>query len=141
MVAIFFVAWVCSVEYYPLSSWRLYSYPQRKGPLAYFKIIATLENGRSIVIPTRDFCPALLPNGRDILARLFRTPRRSEKIDAFLSPYVQRRNRNLTFGSPITSMEIQLWRWNYVVDPNDPRFGWVIGVYPYDVTSKPSPSR
>ncbi len=140
-VAIFFVAWVCSVEYYPLSSWRLYSYPQRKGPLAYFKIIATLENGRSIVIPTRDFCPALLPNGRDILARLFRTPRRSEKIDAFLSPYVQRRNRNLTFGSPITSMEIQLWRWNYVVDPNDPRFGWVIGVYPYDVTSKPSPSR
>src|SRR5205823_1583381 len=40
MVAIFFVVWACSVEYYPLSSWRLYSYPQRKGPLAYFKIIA-----------------------------------------------------------------------------------------------------
>ena len=141
MVAIFFVAWVWSVEYYPLSSWRMYSYAQRKGPLHYLKVIATLENGRSIVIPTRDFSPAWLPSGRDILVRVFRTTRHSEKFDAFLSFYVQRRNRNLMFGSPITRMEIQLWRWNYLVDPNDPRFGWAIGVYPYDVPSKPSPSR
>jgi len=141
MVAIFFVAWVWSVEYYPLSSWQMYSYAQPKGPLHYLKVIATLENGRSIVIPTRDFSPAWLPSGRDILARVFRTTRHSEKFDAFLSFYVQRRNRNLMFGSPITRMEIQLWRWNYLVDPNDPRFGWAIGVYPYDVPSKPSPSR
>ncbi len=141
MVAIFFVAWVWSVEYYPLSSWHMYSYSQRKGPLHYFKIIATLENGRSIVIPTRDFSPAWLPNARDILARVFRPTRRSEKFDAFLSSYVQRRNRSLTFGSPITEMEVQLWRWNYVVDPNDPRFGWVTRVYPYDVPPKPSPAR
>jgi hypothetical protein len=141
MVAIFFVAWVWSVEYYPLSSWGMYSYAQRKGPLHYLKVIATLENGRSIVIPTRDFSPAWLPSGRDILARVFRTTRHSEKFDAFLSFYVQRRNRNLMFGSPITRMEIQIWRWNYLVDPNDPRFGWAIGVYPYDVPSRPSPSR
>jgi len=141
MVAIFFVAWVWSVEYNPLSSWNMYSYAQRKGPLHYLKVIATLENGRSIVIPTRDFSPAWLPSGRDILARVFRTTRHSEKFDAFLSFYVQRRNRNLMFGSLIKRMEIQLWRWNYLVDPNDPRFGWAIGVYPYDVPSKPSPSR
>ena len=141
MVAIFFVAWVWSVEYYPLSSWNMYSHAQRKGPLHYLKVIATLENGRSIVIPTRDFSPTWLPSGRDILVRVFRTTRHSEKFNAFLSFYVQRRNRNLMFGSPITRMEIQLWRWNYLVDPNDPRFGWAIGVYPYDVTSKSSPSR
>src|SRR5438132_580455 len=129
------------VEYYPLSSWNMYSYAQGKGPLHYLKVIATLENGRSIVIPTRDFSPAWLPIGRDILARVFRTTRHGEKFDAFLSFYVQRRNRNLMFGSLITRMEIQLWRWNYLVDPNDPRFGWAIGVYPYDVPSKPSPSR
>src|SRR2546430_3064636 len=141
MVAIFFVAWVWSVEYYPLSSWNMYSYAQRKGPLHYLKVIATLENGRSIVIPTRDFSPAWLPSGRDILARVFRTTRHSAKFDSFLSFYVQRRNRNLMFGSLIKRMEMQIWRWNYLVDPNDPRFGWAIGVYPYDVPSKPSPSR
>jgi len=141
MVATFLAAWVWSVEYYPLSSWRMYAYPERKGPFPYLKIVAKLENGSSIIIPTRDFSPALLPNARYILAKAFRTTRRSEIFDQFLASYVQRRNRNLAFGSPITSVEVQRWRWDYVVDPNDPRFGWVTGVYPYEVPSKPSPSR
>ncbi|HXP35942.1 MAG TPA: HTTM domain-containing protein [Chthoniobacterales bacterium] len=141
VLAVFLVAWVWRVEYYPLSAWHMYSNPERKGPFWYFKIVATLENGSSIVIPTRDFSPALLPNARYILARVFLTTRRNEIFEQFLASYVQRRNRNLAFGSPISSMEVQRWRWNYVVDPNDPRFGWVTGVYPYDVPSKPSSSR
>ena len=139
--ATFLVAWVWSVEYYPLSAWRMYSTPEHKGPFLYFKIIATLENGSSIVIPTRDLSPALLPNARYLLARVFHATRRSEIFDRFLAAYVRRRNRNLTFGSPISSMEVQRWRWNYTADPNDPRFGWVTDVYPYDATSKPSSSR
>jgi hypothetical protein len=118
----------------------MYAYPERKGPFPYFKIVATLENGSSIIIPTRDFSPALLPNARYILARVFRSTRRSKIFDEFLAAYIQRRNRSLAFGSPISSMEVQRWQWNYVVDPNDPRFGSLTGVYPYDVRSKPPPS-
>jgi hypothetical protein len=141
MAAAFLFGWVWTVEYYPLSSWRMYSSPERKGPFPYFKIVATLENGSSIIIPTRDFSPALLPNARYLLARAFRATRRSEIFDQFLSAYVQRRNRNLAFGSAISSIEVQRWRWNYVVDPNDPRFGWVTDIYPFDATAKASSSR
>jgi len=141
MVAAFLVTWAWSVEYYPLSSWLLYSSPTRKAPVPYFKIVATLENGRSITIPPRDLSPALLPNFRYMLVQVFRTKHRSKLFDAYLASYVPRRNRRLAFGSPISSMEIQWWRWNYAVDPNDTRFGWIIRVYPYDVASTPSPSR
>lgn len=137
MVAAFLVAWVWSVEYYPLSSWKMYANPERKGPFPYFKIVATLEDGRSIIIPTHDLSPGLLPNARNLLARLFRPTQRSETFDAFLASYIQRRNRNLAFGSPISSIEVQIWRWNYAVDPNDPRFGWITAAYPYEVPSKP----
>jgi hypothetical protein len=136
MVAAFLVAWVWWVEFYPLSSWKMYANPDRKGPFPYFKIVATLEDGRSIVIPTRDLSPGRQPNDRYVLARLFRETRRSEIFDAFLDSYVQRRNRNLAFGSPISSIEVQRWRWNYAVDPNDPRFGWITAAYPYEVPSK-----
>src|SRR2546422_1587435 len=49
------------------------------------KIVAKLENGSSIIIPTRDFSPALLPNARYILAKAFRTTRRSQIFDQFLA--------------------------------------------------------
>jgi hypothetical protein len=45
------------------------------------------------------------------------------------------------YGSAISSTEVQQWRWNYAVDPNDPRLGWVIAVYPFDATAKASPPR
>jgi hypothetical protein len=104
--------------------------------------LATLENGSSIVIPIRDYFPAALPNSRFFLMKAFTAPgRRSKIFDQFFAGYVQRRNRNLTFGSAISSIEVQQWRWNYAVDPNDPRLGWVIAVYPFDATAKASPPR
>ncbi len=47
----------------------------------------------------------------------------------------------ISFGSAISRIEVQRWRWNYVVDPNDPRFGWVTDIYPFDVAAKALPPR
>ena len=104
----------------------MYSVPERKEPIFYFKMVATLENGSSIVIPIRDYYPAVMPNSpnsRFFLMRAFRAGQRSKTLDEFLASYVQRSNRNLAFGSAISSIEVQQWRWNYAVDPNDPRLG------------------
>jgi hypothetical protein len=141
IIVVFLLGWVWRVEFYPFTSWNLYAYPERKGPVFYFKMAATLEDGRSIVIPMRDYSPVVMPNSRYFLVRAFLAPGRSKVLDQFLATYVERRNRNLAFGSAISSVEVQRWRWNYVVDPNDTRFGRIIRVYPYDVSSTPSPSR
>ncbi len=140
MIVAFLLGWVWRVEFYPLSSWHMYAAPERKGPVFYYKMVATLDNGSSIAVLSRDYSPAVMPNSRFFLRRVFHAGQRSKDLDQFLAAYVQRRNRNLAFGSAISSIEVQRWRWNYVIAPNDPRFGWVRDVYRYDATSKPSPS-
>ncbi len=141
MIVAFLLGWVWRVEFYPFSTWRMYAYPERKGPVFYHKMVATLENGNSIVIPIRGYFPAAMPNSRFFLMRFFRAGQRSKSLDQFLAGYVQRCNRNLAFDSAISRIEVQRWRWNYVVDPNDPRFGWVTDIYPFDAPAEPSPPR
>jgi len=131
------LAWTWVLEYYPLSAWVMYANPEQKEPAIYYKIAATLEDGRSITIPARNLSPALLPNARILLRRVFRTVRRSETFDRFIAAYVQRYNRNLAFGSRISSIEVQRWRWNYALEPNNPRFGWITDIYPFDAVAKP----
>ena len=137
LVVTFLLGWAWCVEFYPFTSWHMYASPERKGPVFYFKMVATLEDGRSIVIPIRDYSPAVMPTSRFFLVRAFLAPGRSKVLDQFLATYVQRRNRNLAFGSAISSIEVQRWRWNYVADPNDPRHGWLTDVYPFDASFKP----
>jgi len=111
--------------------------------LAWIRILVCLTALIFTVI-VRDYYPAVMPNSpnsRFFLMRAFRAGQRSKTLDEFLASYVQRSNRNLAFGSAISSIEVQQWRWNYAVDPNDPRLGWVIAVYPFDATAKASPPR
>lgn len=138
VIAMLLFAWAGRVEYYPISSWHMYANPEQKGPVYYLKIAATLEDGRTIDIPLFDCSPAAIPNIRFFLLSAFRKSGRNATIDQFFDFYIQRRNRELAFGSPIASLDLQLRRWNYVTEPNDPRFGWSINVYPVDVSSKSS---
>ncbi|PYL16947.1 MAG: hypothetical protein DME30_08150 [Verrucomicrobia bacterium] len=141
MIVASLLGWVWHVEFYPFSSWHMYANPERKGPIFYYKLVATLENGSSIVVSSRDYSPAVMPTSRFMLLRAFRGRGRSKTLDEFLASYVQRSNRNLAFGSTISHIEVQRWRWNYVVDPNDPRFGWVTDIYPFDAPAEASPPR
>lgn len=138
IIALLLLAWTWRVEYYPITAWNMYAKPEPKRPVFYLKVAATLEDGRSIDIPLADCSPLVIPNVRYFLIDAFRVKGRNGLIDQFLDFYVQRSNRRLTFGSPITEIEIQRWRWNYQAEPNNPRFGWVTNVYPFDATAKPS---
>ena len=136
MIAGLFVIWVFRIEYYPVSSWHMYSKRESNTPIFYYKMVATLEDGRSITLPRRDYCPAVMPNSRTILHKAFNKSSQSGSFDQFLSDYVERRNRKLAFGSPISSIEVQRWKWNYAVDPHDPRFGWITHRYLYNAVTK-----
>ena len=141
LIVAFLLAWVWYTEFFPFSTWRMYANPERKKPVFYHKVVATLENGSSIVVSSRDYSPAVMPASRFFLREAFLATGRSKIFDQFLAAYVQRRNRNLAFGAAISSIEVQRWRWNYAVEPKDPRFGWVTDIYPFDATAKPSPPR
>jgi len=141
LLAAVLLAWGWAEEFYPFSPWRMYADMEQKKPVVYPKLVATLENGSSITIPIRDCSPATPANARYLLFRGFYEKGRNEVFDQFLASYIERRNRDLAFGSSISSIEVQLWRWNYIANPDDPRLGWVISVYPYDAPARSSLSR
>jgi hypothetical protein len=134
-IASLFIVWVFRIEYYPFSSWGMYSSIETNTPIIYCKMVANLEDGRSIVVPQRDYCPAVMPNSFSTLQKAFYTPWGTGSFDRFLSAYVAHRNQNLAFGSPISSIQIQRWRWNYAVDPHDPHLGWILDFHDYDVAA------
>jgi hypothetical protein len=126
-----FVIWVFQVSYYPVSDWHMYSKRDGRTPIIYYKVIATFEDGRSAIVSRRDYFPALMPNTISTLQKAFYQPW-DRSFDKFWSAFIEHRNRRLTAGSRISAIEIQKWRWNYAVDPHDPRFGWMIDHYVYD---------
>ncbi len=132
MIAGSFLVWTYRVTYYPASDWHMYSKVSPKAPIVYLRFIANLEDGRAVSVAHRDYCIARMPNHVSTLAKAFRKPWALGSFDQFLSAYVAERNRNLAFGSPIRSIEIQKWRWNYMVDPDDPRFGWIADIHVFD---------
>ena len=127
-----FVIWVFQVNYYPVSDWHMYSKREGRNPIIYYKVIATLEDGRSVIVPRRDYFPPVMPNITSTLQKAFHKPWREGSFDKFLSAFIERRNQQSPPSSRISAIEIQKWRWNYAVDPHDPRFGWMIDHYVYD---------
>jgi hypothetical protein len=137
----FVLIWVFRVSFYPVSDWHMYSHVDRQGPVFYHKMVATLEDGRSVLVPRRDYAPAKMPGMASTLQRAFMSPWRGRIFDQFLSALVQRRNRELPAGARIATIEVEQWRWNYTVDPNDPRLGWVTRRYFFDATANhPGPT-
>jgi hypothetical protein len=124
--------WIFRIEYYPVSSWQLYSGSSSKSPIFYYKVVATLKNGSSIIVPPRDYSPAVMASGLPTLIKAIR----SGGFEHFFSAYIERRDRQLAFGSPISTVDVQCWRWNYEVDPHDPYLGWITDRYVYDATAK-----
>ncbi len=140
VIAGMILIWIFGIEYYPVSAWQMYSkmYSRSDGqtPIYYYKVVATLENGSSIVVPRHDYSLAVMPSSLPTLTKAFLDPWRSGSFDLFISAYVERRSRQLAFGSPISTVEVQCWRWNYDVDPHDPYLGWITYRYVYDATAK-----
>ena len=124
--------WVFQVNYYPVSDWHMYSKRQSRKPIIYYKVIATLEDGRSVILPRGDYFPPLMPNITSTLEKAFHKPWREGSFDKFLSTFIEHRNQQLPPSSRISEIEIQKWRWNYAVDPHDPRIGWMTDRYIYD---------
>jgi hypothetical protein len=133
VIVALFVIWVFQVNYYPVSDWHMYSKREGRKPILYYKVVATLEDGRSVIVPRRDYFPPVMPNITSTLEKAFHEPWRMGSFDKLLSTFIEHRNQQLPPSSRISAIEIQKWRWNYAVDPHDPRLGWMIDRYVYDV--------
>jgi predicted DCC family thiol-disulfide oxidoreductase YuxK len=123
VVAMF--SWFYRVEFYPFTSWRLYSTSNTTGKVEYHKVLARYESGMISSARLGDGIGALAFSGRysPFLEQCFGEPSDIDSCKKFLTAEASVYNEKARSGDKITHYEIQLWTWDFRANPLDPQHG------------------
>jgi predicted DCC family thiol-disulfide oxidoreductase YuxK len=123
VVAVF--CWFYRIEFYPFTSWHLYSGANTTGKIEYYKVLARYDSG--VTSPTRleDGIGALAFDGRysPFLEQCFGEPSDINTCKKLLTAEASVYNKKARPGGKITHYEIQLWTWDFRANPLDPHHG------------------
>jgi hypothetical protein len=114
------------IEFYPFTSWRLYSASKTSGKVAYKKVLAQYESGVSSPARLEDTIGALAWDARysRFLAKCFQDQPKAVAIcKKFLSAAAAAYNKKAPPGERVTHYEIQVWNWDFRSYPFDPNYG------------------
>jgi hypothetical protein len=124
VVALF--CWFFRIEFYPFTSWHLYSNSKVSGIVQYWKVFAQRESGVRSPARFEDTIGALALDNRygPHIDKCFREqPSDVELCKKFLTSAASAYNKKAQPGNRITQYEIQLWMWNFLSSPSDPHYG------------------
>jgi hypothetical protein len=138
------IVWSYRIEYYPLTSWQLFVFPNTSGRVTYNKVVARLESGETVPMRLEDSIGAMRFDGRyaPYLSMCFgRGHRRPpnpliQDIDVcrkFLMASGSAYNQKAGPGRRVTQLEIQAWEWDFATHPLDPEYGRVINRFVVDI--------
>jgi len=136
--------WSYRIEYYPLTSWHLFVFPNNSGRVRYEKVVARLESGEVTRMRLEDGIAAMRFDGRyaPFLNMCFgrghrRPPNpRVPDIEAcrkFLIASGSAYNRKVPPGRKVTQIEIQTWEWDFRAQPSDPKHGRLVDRFAIDI--------
>lgn len=136
--------WSYRIEYYPLTSWHLFVFPNTTGRVKYDKVLARLESGEMTRMRLEDGIAVMRFDGRyaPFLAMCFgRGHRRPpnphvpdiEACRKFLIASGSAYNRKASPGKKVTQLEIQAWEWDFRAHPLDPNHGRLVDRFVIDV--------
>jgi predicted DCC family thiol-disulfide oxidoreductase YuxK len=120
-----FVVWFYHVEFYPLTSWDVYSYSDTSGRVVYMKVFARDESGMSFPARLEDAIGALSYDGRysRVIQKCFGQPTDVDVCQKFLTASASAYDKKAPPGGKLTQYEIQKWTWDFRNNPSDPNYG------------------
>ena len=123
VVAVF--CWFYRIEFYPFTSWHLYSGLNTTGKVEYHKVLARYESGMMSPARLEDGIGALALDGRysPFLEQCFGEPSDQYSCKKFLTAEASVYNKKAHPDGKITHYEIQLWTWDFRANPLDPQHG------------------
>jgi hypothetical protein len=141
------LVWWYRIEYYPLTSFQLFVWPNTSGRVTYNKVVARLESGEMAPMRLEDAIGAMRFDGRysPFLSMCFGKPHRrpanphAEDIDVcrkFLMASGAAYNRKARPGGKVTQLEIQAWEWDFGSHPLDPEYGRLIDRFVVDIRTE-----
>src|SRR5262245_42453381 len=121
------LCWFFRIEYYPLTSWHLYTGSATSGKVEYKKVLARSESGEISPARLEESIGALALDGRyspalDMCIEQ-RKPKDVELCTKFLTAMATAYNQKARPGGRITAYELQLWTWDFRSNPRDPHYG------------------
>jgi len=138
IVVVSFMCWFYRIEFYPFTSWHLYSGSNTSGKVEYLKVFAQRESGVSSRARFEDAIGALGWDARyspHIGSCFEKQPRDLETCKKFLAAAASAYNQKAQPGERITQYDIQLWMWDFLSHPSDPHHGKLTDRFIFEINT------
>jgi hypothetical protein len=138
IIVVALVCWFYFIEFYPLTSWHLYSGSNTKGKVEYRKVFAQYESGVSSRARLEDTIGALALDSRYsiFLWQCFEEkPSDVEICKKFLSAAASAYNKKAQPDERVTHYDIQLWTWDFRSYPFDPNYGKLTDRFVFEINT------
>jgi predicted DCC family thiol-disulfide oxidoreductase YuxK len=119
------LCWFYRIEFYPFTSWHLFTGLNTTGKVEYYKVLARYESGITSPARLEDGIGALALDARysPFLDQCFGEPSDIYSCKSFLTAEASAYNKKARPGGKITHYEIQQWTWDFLTNPSDPQYG------------------
>ena len=133
-----FFSWLNRIEFFPLTSMKMYSSRKSSGRFDYLKALAIYEDGKKERAYFDHWIKAVA-DGRYVrdLYMAFGDEESRRVIDEFFEACAREANGTLAEGQRLVAFEIQLWQWKFRAEPDSPTYGQHLESYVYDVRDVP----
>jgi predicted DCC family thiol-disulfide oxidoreductase YuxK len=137
-IAIFsFLCWFYRVEFYPLTSWRLYADADNSGKVTYLKVLARYESGMTARARLEDAVGAMRFDARysRVIDKCFRSGVEVAACKKFLTVAGSGYNRKARPGGKIIQYQIEKWAWDFRSHPRDSNYGNPVDRFIHEIKS------
>jgi predicted DCC family thiol-disulfide oxidoreductase YuxK len=138
IIVVSMLCWFYRIEFYPFTSWHLYSGSNTSGKVEYLKVFAQRESGVSSRARFEDTIGALGWDARysPHLDNCFgERPSDVESCKKFLTAAASAYNKKAQPGERLTQYELQLWRWDFLSYPSDPNYGKLTDRFAFEINT------
>lgn len=118
------ICWFNRVEFYPFTTWAMFSGKHTSGVVTYQKLLAHYESGLTERAYPENIIPALFDTRyRKVIEKCFLGKPKAVLCDKFFKTIGSVYNKKARSGNKIAKFEIQNWQWNFRKHPSDPDYG------------------
>jgi predicted DCC family thiol-disulfide oxidoreductase YuxK len=138
IILVALLCWFYRIEFYPFTSWHLYSGSDTAGKVEYRKVFAQHESGVSSRTRLEDTIGAIALDNRysPFLDKCFEDrPEDVEVCKKFLSAAASAYNKKAQPGEGVTQYEIQVWNWDFRAYPSDANYGHLTRRFVYEINT------
>jgi predicted DCC family thiol-disulfide oxidoreductase YuxK len=124
--------WTTHIEFYPLTTMKMFTGVSESGKVDYLKANAIYENGRRRPARFEQWIGAMA-DGRykQVIERAFHNPPAIDLCNEFLEVSIRMANRGVPPGDRVVGIELQSWEWDFAADPDNPNHGHLEDRYEY----------